>query len=376
MFIFAGNIPEMTNTRSRNTETLIYAVLWATVAGLYLLGAMRHRATTSEDLVDVSVVTGMVRTVVPLFILFLVNNNLLIPRLLLRNRWLTYVAVTACALLVLGYYQYYDFTLMEITMRRGHAPGPPPGYRPLVPMPVLLDFTYGLLVIGGNLAITLMFRRYDDRLERESLMKANAQNQLAYLKAQINPHFYMNMLNNIHGLIDIDPEKAQMMLIDMSKLMRYMLYDSSKPLIPLADEISFLENYLELMRQRYPADRVAVTWDFPSPTKTSGITLPPLLFLSFIENAFKHGVSYREPSYIAVNIEIGGNFLKFGCMNSMSETTAEKMRDDSSGIGLVNVKERLRLLYGDNADLRISHDVTQYVVSLTIPIHDNTYTDN
>lgn len=366
----------MANIRNRTTETIVYSVLWIIVVGLYMLGSMRHRAQMSENLVDMSVIIGMIRTILPLFVLFVVNNNLLLPRLLLRNKWKAYVAVTACALLVLGCYQYYDFCAMESTIRHGRVPGPPPGFRPLVPMPVLLDFTYGLLVIGGNLAITLMFQRYDDKLERESLMKANAENQLAYLKAQINPHFYLNMLNNIHGMIDIDPEKAQTMLIDMSKLMRFMLYDSSKPLIPLGDEISFLENYLELMRQRYPADRVAVTWNFPLPAKTSGITLPPLLFLSFIENAFKHGVSYREPSFISVDMEIDGNSLRFGCMNSLPENSAARMRDENSGIGLANVKERLRLLYGDRAVLRMTEEPSKYVVSLTIPIHDTADTDN
>ncbi len=240
----------MANIRNRTTETIVYSVLWIIVIGLYLLGTMRHRAQMSENLVDMSVIIGMIRTILPLGILFLVNNNLLIPGLLLKNKWKTYVLVTAAALLVLLCYQYYDFYAMESSMPHMRRPGPPPGYRPLVPMPVLLDFTYGLLVIGGNLAITLMFQRYDDRLERESLMKANAENQLAYLKAQINPHFYLNMLNNIHGMIDIDQEKAQAMLIDMSKLMRFTLYERSKPLIPLSDEIYFLENYLELMRQR------------------------------------------------------------------------------------------------------------------------------
>ncbi len=366
----------MANIRNRTTETIVYSVLWIIVIGLYLLGTMRHRAQMSENLVDMSVIIGMIRTILPLGILFLVNNNLLIPRLLLKNKWKTYVWVTAAALLVLLCYQYYDFYAMERSIPHMRRPGPPPGYRPLVPMPVLLDFTYGLLVIGGNLAITLMFQRYDDRLERESLMKANAENQLAYLKAQINPHFYLNMLNNIHGMIDIDQEKAQAMLIDMSKLMRFMLYESSKPLIPLSDEISFLENYLELMRQRYPAGRVAVTWDFPKSDKSSGITLPPLLFLSFIENAFKHGVSYREPSFISVNIEINGESLRFGCMNSLPESTAARMRDESSGIGLANVKERLRLLYGDRATLCISEEHSKYIVSLTIPINDTAHTDN
>ena len=98
----------------------------------------------------------------------------------------------------------------------------------MLPLPLLLDFMYAIVVVGVNLAVALMFQRYYDKLERESLMKANAESQLANLKAQINPHFYMNMLNNIHGMIEIDPERAQSMVIDMSQLMRHMLYESSQ----------------------------------------------------------------------------------------------------------------------------------------------------
>lgn len=369
----------MTLNPSRNrskTEATLYGVLWVIVVGLYLLGAMRRRAQMSESLLDAGLFFGMAHTILPLFILFCINNWLLIPRLILKNKWKVYVGFIALIFMGLWLYLYSDFVAFERSMPHGgHPPMPPSDFRPLVPMPVLLDFTYGLLVVGVNLAITLMFQRYDDKLERESLRKANAENQLAYLKAQINPHFYLNMLNNIHGMIDIDPEKAQAMLIDMSKLMRFMLYDSAKPLISLADEVSFLENYLELMRQRYPAERVTVTWDFPPKEKISGIFLPPLLFLSFIENAFKHGVSYRSSSYIAVSIGISDNAICFGCMNSVADKT-DSTRGENTGIGLKNVTERLRLLYGDRADLTIVEEPDKFTVSLTLPVHDVENTDN
>ncbi|MDE6160691.1 MAG: sensor histidine kinase, partial [Muribaculaceae bacterium] len=243
-----------------------------------------------------------------------------------------------------------------------------PHMRPLLPMPLFLDFTYALLVVGCNLAIALMFQRFDDKLERESLMKTNAESRLAYLKAQINPHFYMNMLNNIHGMIEIDQEKAQSMVLDMSRLMRYTLYDSSRPLIPLAEEVEFLQNYLRLMRQRYPADRLTITSQFPLPGDMHGISVPPLLSLVFIENAFKHGVSYRELSFVSVSVEVSGSRVRFSCMNSNHPQSGN--HTEREGIGLRNVGQRLALLYGEKAKLDISPTDTTYTVNLSIPAHE------
>ncbi len=356
--------------RSRKPETIIYAVLWIIVVGLYLLGSMRTRAQLSLPLLDMSVFTVMLRTMFPLFVLFLINNNILIPRLLLKNKWKSYFSITAIVVIILWIYQYFDFIHQIDSMPVGSRPVPHPLLKPLVPLPVLLDFTYALLVVGCNLAIALMFQRFDDKLEKESLMKSNAESQLAYLKAQINPHFYMNMLNNIHGMIDIDTDKAQKMLIDMSHLMRYMLYDSSRPQISLSDEIDFLDKYLNLMRQRYPEDKVVISSKFPSHDMICNISLPPLLFLVFIENAFKHGVSYRESSCIAVNINVTSNELRFCCMNSTHAASSTDEGRDSSGIGLKNIMQRLQLLYGDRMNLSIKEKHSTYFVNLTIPIND------
>lgn len=364
----------MAKLRKRTTETCVYFVLWLIVIALYLLNSMRERSQMQETLLDLSVFAGMAHKLLPFAILFIINNYLLIPRLLLKNKWRMYIGVTAVTLGVLIAFQYLDFLNIIRSIPAAEGIHHPP-VRPLIPLPVLLDCVYDLLVVGCNLAIALTFQRFDDKLEKESLMKANAESQLAYLKAQINPHFYMNMLNNIHGLIDIDPEKAQLMLVDMSKLMRFMLYDSSKPLISLAEEIAFLDKYLNLIRQRYPADKVSISADFPSPSHAQGIYLPPLLFLVFIENAFKHGISYREPSYVAVKIEIAAGVIRFHCINSVHDAPGTPP-SEKSGIGLRNIRRRLELLYGAAAILELSHNASSYIVNLSIPVCDVKNDDN
>lgn len=243
-------------------------------------------------------------------------------------------------------------------------PKPP---KPFIPFPFILDLTYGLLVVGGNIAVALIFQRIDDRLEKESLMKTNAENQLSYLKAQINPHFYMNMLNNIHGMIEINAEKAQSMVLEMSHLMRYMLYDSSKFLIPLEQEIEFLKNYVELMKIRYDESKVNINYKLPAKSETRKIKIPPLLFLAFIENAFKHGISYQKGSFIFVNIEITSTTINFKCINSNMKSS----ESTKNGVGLKNVRQRLNLLYENNYELDIEDVRGNFIVTLTIPYNEN-----
>lgn len=357
----------MSDFRNRKLESWVYAGLWILAVGLYLLDVMSNRARLSEPLFDAVVAARISYTLLPFLALFLVNNLLLIPKLLLKNRLKWYFLATAGVLLLMWCYQYFDFQRMEQMIRHFH-PQHRPRIRPLLPMPLILDFTYSLLVVGGNIAIALMFQRFDDTLERESLMKTNAEARLEYLKAQINPHFYMNMLNNIHGMIEIDPEWAQAMVIDMSRLMRYMLYDSSKPLISLADEVGFLQNYLRLMRLRFPENRVTITSKFPPEEMMRGVSVPPLLTLVFIENAFKHGVSYRESSFVGVSVEVGDKYVRFTCVNSDHSRRDE--HPSRQGIGLRNAEQRLQLLYSDRATLDINSSDSVYSVNLTIPRHE------
>lgn len=355
----------MTTNRSRKTETHIYVAIWAIVVGLYLLDKMRARAQLSLPLLDGTVLVDMVHTLLPFVILFLINNLVLIPRLLLKNRLPAYFVAASALLLMIWVGQYFDF-MRSMEMRpHGMAPFPHPPMRPLIPLPLLMDFTYSVLVVGCNIAVVLLFQRFDDKIERESLMKTHAQSQLAYLKAQINPHFYMNMLNNIHGMIEIDAEKAQSMVIDMSHLMRYMLYESSKPLISLAEEISFIHNYLRLMRQRFPENKLCIIETYPSDAELKNINIAPLLFLVFIENAFKHGVSYKEHSFVNIEVRLEDDKVIFTCVNSCHPSASKT--SESAGIGLANIRQRLDLLYGPSAELDILQSPSSYTVNLTIP---------
>ena len=352
--------------KNRKTETAVYAVLWLIAVGLYLLDTMQKHYRMSEPIFGWGTAIELVKTMTPFVVLFLINNYLLIPKLFLKNRWGSYFASVALIIAAIWAYHYYEFSLMFESRQHSRPAAPFPHTPPLVPLPVLLEFVYSLLVVGCNLAVAMTFRYFEDRLEKERLMKASAENQLAYLKAQINPHFYMNMLNNIHGMIEIDPERAQTMVLDMSSLMRYMLYDSSKPHIRLSDEVAFLNNYLNLMRQRYPEGKVRIERRFPSEESSRAIQLPPLLFLVFIENAFKHGISYKSASYVEVSISIDDGYVDFICDNSLHP--GGSAIDESSGIGLRNIRQRLGLLYGGRAELDIRESESEYKVRLLIPI--------
>lgn len=356
-------------TSKRKFETLVYASIWLLVIGLYILDGARNRALANATLIDWQMISTMFKTLLPFAILFLINNYISIPRFLLRNRFKAYFTFTLVIILLIWTYQYLAFIGAVQAMPPRPHPAPHEFLKPLLPLPLFMDFTYAILIVGVNSAIALMFQRYDDKLEKESLLKANAENQLAYLKAQINPHFYMNMLNNIHGMIEVNPEKAQKMVIEMSQLMRYMLYESSRPIIPLADEVAFLQNYLRIMRHRFPEDKLHLKFLFPSESDMNGHQLPPLLFLVFVENAFKHGVSYCETSFIHISVEATHDTISFRCINS-AHPNSPGADPRPQGIGLENVKRRLTLIYGTKASLETNASQRHYTISLTIPANE------
>lgn len=359
----------MNHSTNRRLETLIYAGLWLLAMTVFLLNIMRARAYTSLPLLDMAVVERTAYVMITFLILFAVNNYLLIPKLLFRNRYGTYFLTATLLVLIIWIWQRYQFVSFIEGESVPRHPGPPHHEpHPMLPLPLFLDVIYDLLIVGCNLAIALIFRHFDDTLEHEKLMKENAMNQLTYLKAQINPHFYMNMLNNIHGMIEINPVKAQDMVIEMSGLMRYMLYESTRPEIALWAEIGFIRNYLSLMRERYPEDSVSISVDLPDEHDAAGVSVPPLLFLVFIENAFKHGISYNGGSYVSVHLEVAHDRVEFQCMNSVFPGEKSKSHE---GIGLDNVRRRLDLIYGNRYTLDIDNTASVYSVNLTLPQYEN-----
>lgn len=387
----------------RITEQLyqrgIYIILWLPVLLIpvvFLILSFIHN-DISEHFWDSHFVISML-----MFLgVFLVHDRLLIRKLLLRRRIKAYTFALICLLTVFTASSYLRLRPgihpNEPVSQERHPAGPPQNHadgrpapsdiphpknvpyrqeRPLKkaeksdnknqkgPSPFILDFIIASLLIGSNLSVVL-FRKYLKEKERNTELEHNKlQQELKYLKAQLNPHFFMNMLNNIHGMIDINPGKAQEMIMELSRLMRYVLYEGARPYTPLATEIAFINTYIALMRKRYSNKKIRIDLQLPT-QPTAGITLPPLLFIVIIENAFKHGISYRNPSEFLISIEIEDGYIRLYCRNNKFHD--DRTPKEHGGIGLANLRKRLQLLYGGDFSLDITEDDNLYTVNLTIP---------
>lgn len=241
-------------------------------------------------------------------------------------------------------------------------------YQPIDPLPMLgpgelVAFFGGLLLMGMNLGVKLYFMSQRDRERQKIIDQRNLEQQMEYLKYQVNPHFFMNTLNNIHALVDIDPERAKTTIVELSKMMRHILYEGSKKLIPLTREVEFLNLYVQLMRLRYTR-KVHINVDVPP--QLPELKLPPLMLIIFVENAFKHGISYREESFIDIKLRVENKRLLFSCCNS--KPTQVQRTNEKGGMGLQNVRQRLELLYDDDYTLDINDDEKTYEVKLDIPM--------
>lgn len=364
----------------RAKDNLIYLIIWV----LILIGCtihlsyerVAHTQTMSLGLDFLHALKGLL----PLFALFLINNFLLIPKFIKTHKILIYNLCVIALLVVYGIFQYSEVTshhhefLYESMQEFQVHSNRPRHPEPLIPMPFVHSMCNAILVIGINLAIYLFGRYIRLNMEKNELEAANTRNQLDHLKGQINPHFYMNMLNSIHGLIEINPPKAQELVIGMSHLMQYMLYDSSKDYISLSDELNFVKEYVRIIQDRFPKGKVNVSFKLPDNKDVTHIKIPPLLFLVFIENAFKHGVDYRYESNIMICIDVRDNELHFTCMNRKFPLNEGRIKHH--GIGLENVRKRLELLYQGKETLDIEESDERYIVNLIIPIHETEDNNN
>ena len=192
------------------------------------------------------------------------------------------------------------------------------------------------------------------------LKNEKAKTELMHLKSQVNPHFFFNMLNNLYGLVDKDSKKAQELILKLSDMMRYSIYDGEKDRVLLSEEITYLENYIELHKMRY---HKAIDIQFNIDTTDADYEIMPLLFIILLENAFKHGVeNLRENAYVHINLRTHINEVTFEIENNF-----EEVQDNlETGIGLKNLKRRLELVYPKKHTLTISKTDTIYNATLNI----------
>ncbi len=341
-------------------ENLLYGMVWAAI----ILVPILNSKMMSELHVSIENILTAWRKIAPYLIIFIIHNGFIAPKLLLRHRYggylLVNVAVVTAVFTGVELYEHYlvdPFTAGSeaehyVVSRKAS----------ITDLAMYWNVLLGIFMTGANAGIKLIYQSMRDEQEMEALKRQNLQAEMDYLKYQINPHFFMNTLNNIHALIDIDTESAKEAVIELSKMMRYVLYDSGRESITLDRDLQFIENYIELMRIRY-TDAVEIRIDRPDPMPP-GVSIPPLLLIVFVENAFKHGVSYNRPSFIHIHIEYRNRSVICTIVNSRPRQTDRK----SGGIGLENVHKRLELIYGSNFSLQTDDtEPDLYRIKLVIP---------
>lgn len=336
--------------------------------------------------------------IIPFLLFFLLNALVLVPYLFKKGRYPYYLIVT---LILAGFISFAvstsvpeKMTLFGVQLEgplalnqqqpphrqvplpaHGQMPPQREGHQiqnhPLPGRPLFLrltgNFITAFLMLALFDAIYAVGRLTKEEKQRMQLEKQQLKTELDFLKHQISPHFFMNTLNNIHALVDLDKGAAQSSIIRLSRMMRYLLYESDKGYTTIKKEIEFTKSFLQLMGIRYPEDKVLISADFSE--VENDFTIPAFLFVSYIENAFKHGINPNGPSYIHVELRVVDHqAVQFRICNSnhpVSDPTAIK----SSGVGLVNSMQRLKLLYGDNFKLTETSTQQEYCVNLIVPIN-------
>ena len=368
--------------KKRTVEYVIYLLFWSVLLLSPLLGAFMKYAIQGDDafLPTTEELLSFWKFLLPAIILFFINNNILMSFLLNKERGRHLVLYLLCAIVV-SVIVFVAFPVDNPSLPVASNIEQLPQSLPKGEQKVWMFFSdsrnvrilLSLFALVFNICVRLFFftiRRDESIKEME---KEKLRSELEYLKYQINPHFFMNSLNNINALIDIDKVKAQKTVVELSNMMRYVLYDKSSMFVPLEKEAQFLGSFLDLMRLRY-TDKLEITAAFS--TEPKGVYVPSLLFMQFLENAFKHGVTYKKKSLIEVLLvadEAAGSVV-FTCRNTLPEVSNSTALHASGGIGMENARKRLELLYGDKAQLHISNNGEWYNVELKIPIqYDQVY---
>ena len=340
-------------------ENMLYTLVWVAI---FLIPFMNAQLMSEHEIDFNKVIISWVK-VAPYFTIFLVNNILLAPKLLLRHRyWLYSIMLLMMLFSIFGTIEILDFRYWQsIDELRDKAS--------FTDLAWYWNVLLGVFMAGANSMIKLYYRALDTERRMAVLEKQNIETQMEYLKYQINPHFLMNTLNNIHSLIDFDADMARKSVMELSHMLRHILYDSSESSTTLDKEITFLESYIKLMRIRY-IDEVNITFSHPDIPACARIKLPPLLLIVLVENAFKHGISYKNASFININITIDHNELT--CVVANSRHDNDTQSTERSGIGLNNIIKRMDILFGSSYTLTTdSTDSNVYIVELVIPVTTN-----
>lgn len=343
-------------------EVIIHTAVWAYMLATPFLFARHNETLHWQQYVECMVVP------MALCIVFYVNYFVLVPRYFMQQRNKTFfttnlLLIASCTTCIVVFMHYVAPILRESIMADGAMEGmhhkhhqgphhggpmrgklPPPHddfYRKIIMLTMRDVFSeICAVVVAIGIRLSSAWRKAAEQRKETQLLLANA--ALKDLKSQTSPHFLLNTLNNIYSLTAFDTEKAQHAISELSKMLRYQLYESDAEKVLLRKETDFLNNYIELMRLRV-SDQVKVETSINIAPDES-IVIAPHILISLVENAFKHGVSSQSPSFISISLDADLERIQFVCTNSYHPQT--KASDKTQGgIGLHQVEQRLRLVY-------------------------------
>ncbi len=349
------------SSRYHIIEAMIHIIGWGIVFAFPFIMMTRSGFTISwQDYLHHGGVVPMTFLVV-----FYVNYFIFIPHYLFKGRTKEYfilnILLILCTALGSHFWQEYMAICFPKKEYDQDKPMGPPRW-----IFFLRDIFSMILTVGLSTAIRLSGRWGQIEAARREAEKSRTEAELKNLRNQLNPHFLLNTLNNIYALIAFDTDKAQAAVQELSRLLRHVLYDNQQNFVPLGKEMDFIRNYIELMRIRLSSNVTVETAISVRPDSRTEIA--PLIFISLIENAFKHGISPTEPSYIRIHFSENEQEVRCEIYNSYHpKNEADK---SGSGIGLEQVRKRLELTYPGryNWEHGVSEDNTEYRSVLVINI--------
>jgi two-component sensor histidine kinase len=304
-----------------------------------------------------------------MLLVFYLNYFLLIEKVLFQRKIWKYLLYNLLLIVIVGVAVHFWLqATMLPPMHHGKEMHPELMHPELLPVGIafmLRDILTLCIIAILSVTIKMTAKWYTTEVKRQEEEKKRTEAELTNLRQQLNPHFLFNTLNNIYALIGISPDKAQEAMLEFSKLLRYVLYDNTENYVSLERELNFVENYVELMRLRLSPD---VELNMNIDVTESGKTIAPLLFISLIENAFKHGTSPDKRSFIHINIEITKNGY-LHCVIKNSYFPKDETDRSGSGIGLENLRRRLQILYPEKHVLRTEKEGDDFIADLVVPIY-------
>lgn len=315
-----------------------------------------------------------------LVLFYYLNTLFLIPKFLAKEKWVFYILSIVVCLLVFLYVPREIATIIaEPEQFNGNAirefvrnplysgkqhtgwggGGIGPGRKRPVADPYNTVLFLLIFTVGTCFSVIQRWLRTEQTRKETENEKLNT--ELSFLKSQVNPHFFFNTLNNIYSLAIVRSEKTAPAVMKLSSIMRYILTETQHDMVPLSNEVDFIHNFIDLQKVRL-TDKVLL--NFSTEGSIDSLLVAPLIFIPFVENAFKYGVSTKESSNINIEIKTEGNIIHFSAVNYI--VTSENNLMENTGIGINNVKRRLELMYPGKHKLTTVEKDNYYTVHLEI----------